>query len=88
MGPSAAIEPPIADQRAIDRVRAGPLQSAVMSASVVGNAMPAESPPNTRARNRTSTLGAYAASRHAGMESEMPRMSIILRPCRSPSAPR
>ena len=35
-GPSAAIAPPIADQSAIDRVRAAPAQSAVISASVVG----------------------------------------------------
>ena len=35
-GPSEAIAPPIADQRAIDLVRAGPDQSAVISASVVG----------------------------------------------------
>ena len=35
-GPSAEIAPPIADQSAIDRVRAGPDHSAVMSASVVG----------------------------------------------------
>ena len=35
-GPSAATPPPIADQRAIDFVRPGPDQSAVISASVVG----------------------------------------------------
>ena len=35
-GPSAAIAPPSADHSAIDLVRAGPDQSAVISASVVG----------------------------------------------------
>ena len=39
-GPSAEMAPPVADQSAIERVRAGPgAQSAVMSASVVGYAM-------------------------------------------------
>ena len=36
------IAPPIADQSAIDRVRAGPDHRAVISASVVGKAMPAD----------------------------------------------
>ena len=53
----------VPDQSAIDFVRAGPDQSAVISASVVGNAMPAASPPTTRAANRTSIEGARAASR-------------------------
>ena len=35
-GPSIATPPPRADHIAMDRVRAGPDQSAVMSASVVG----------------------------------------------------
>ena len=35
-GPSAAMPPPSADQRAIAFVRGCPAQSAVMSASVVG----------------------------------------------------
>ena len=35
-GPSEAIAPPVAAQSAIDFVRAGPDQSAVISASVVG----------------------------------------------------
>ena len=35
-GPSMATPPPRADQAAMERVRAGPDQSAVMSASVVG----------------------------------------------------
>ena len=35
-GPSEAIAPPVAAQSAIDLVRAGPDQSAVISASVVG----------------------------------------------------
>ena len=40
-----------------------------------------------RATNSTMSVGAYAASRHAGIDSETPRISIILRPYRSPSAP-
>ena len=68
------------DQRAIDFVRPGPAQRAVIKASVVGNAMPAESPPSTRAPKRTSSEGAQAASRQAGIERAMPRMSISLRP--------
>ena len=39
-GPSAAMPPPSADHSAIDFVRPGPLHSAVISASVVGYAMP------------------------------------------------
>ena len=35
-GPSIATPPPSADHAAMERVRAGPDQSAVMSASVVG----------------------------------------------------
>ena len=35
-GPRAAMAPPMPDQSAIDFVRAGPDQSAVISASVVG----------------------------------------------------
>ena len=35
-GPKAAIAPPSADHRAIDRVRAGPDHNAAMRASVVG----------------------------------------------------
>ena len=57
-GPSDEIAPPSPDQSAIDLVRAGPDQSAVISASVVGNAIPAASPPSTRATNRTSIDGA------------------------------
>ncbi len=57
-GPSAAMPPPIADQSAIDFVRAGPDHRAAMSASVVGYAIPAESPPMTRAMKRTSSDGA------------------------------
>ncbi len=87
-GPSEEIAPPIPDQSAIDFVRAGPRQSAVMSASVVGNAMPAARPPPTRARNRTSSFGAHAARRLNGIASVVPTTSIILRPYRSPSAPK
>ena len=70
----------MADHNAIALVRAGPDHNAVISASVVGNAMPAESPPSSRAATSTSSLGAYAASRHAGTDRVTPRMSISLRP--------
>src|SRR6185295_15032666 len=79
-GPSEAIAPPSADHRAIERVRAGPDHRAVMSASVVGYAMPADTPPRMRARTRTLSVGAYAASRLAGIDRAMPRTSISLRP--------
>ena len=87
-GPRALIAPPIADHKAIDLVRAGPDHRAVIRASVVGNAMPAERPPSIRAMKSTVSVGAYAARRHAGTESDTPRISISLRPYRSPSAPR
>ena len=87
-GPSAEIAPPSADQSAIDLVRPGPDQSAVINARVVGYAMPAASPPSTRATNKTVSVGAYAARRLAGIASAVPRTSINLRPCRSPTAPR
>jgi hypothetical protein len=79
-GPSEAIAPPSADQSAIDFVRAAPDHSAVISASVVGYAIPAESPPSTRAPKSTPSLGANVASRQAGTDSAMPRRSINLRP--------
>ena len=79
-GPRAAIAPPSADQSAIDFVRPGPDQSAVISASVVGYAMPAASPPPTRATKSTSSDGAYAASSDIGIASAVPRTSISLRP--------
>ncbi len=79
-GPSAAIAPPMPDHSAIDFVRAGPDHSAVISARVVGKAMPAEIPPSTRAAKRTPIEGAKAASRQAGIDSAMPSVSIILRP--------
>ena len=72
--------PPMPDHSAIDFVRPGPDQSAVISASVVGYAMPAESPPRRRAPKRTSSVGAHAASTQAGIDSAMPRTSISLRP--------
>jgi len=87
-GPSAVSAPPIADQRAIDRVRAGPDHSAVINASVVGNAIPAANPPRRRANIGISIRGANAARRQAGIEIPIPRRSIILRPYRSPRAPR
>ena len=79
-GPSAAIAPPRADHSAIDFVRDGPDQSAVISASVVGYAIPAASPPPTRATNSTSSEGAYAANSDIGIARAVPRTSIILRP--------
>jgi hypothetical protein len=86
-GPRLAMAPPSADQSAIDLVRAGPAQRAVMRARVVGYAMPADRPPRSRAAMRTSMVGANAASRHAGIDSATPRMSMSLRPYRSPRAP-
>ncbi len=88
IGPSADIAPPIADQSAIAFVRSAPDQSAVISASVVGNAMPAARPPRTRATNSTSTDGAKPASSEAGIVSAIPSTTMRLRPWRSPSAPR
>lgn len=79
-GPSAAIAPPRPDHSAIDFVRPGPDHSAVIKASVVGKAIPAASPPNRRATNRTSIDGARAASREAGIDRDVPRISISLRP--------
>jgi hypothetical protein len=79
-GPSEAIAPPIADQSAIERVRSLPDQSAVISARVVGKAMPAATPPITRAAKRTPIEGAKPASSEAGIEMPMPSSSIILRP--------
>src|SRR5436190_21964 len=87
-GPSADRPPPIADHKAIAFVRAGPAHSAVIRARVVGYAMPAEMPPRMRAKMRKPSDGAYAAAMDAGIDSETPRTSIILRPYRSPSAPR
>jgi hypothetical protein len=87
-GPSAAMAPPRADHSAIERVRAGPDHNAVISASVVGKAIPAESPPTSRATMSTPSEGANAASRQAGIDSSTPRTSSILRPYRSPIAPR
>ena len=74
------IAPPIADHSAIDRVRCGPDQSAVMRASVVGYAMPAAMPPTMRAMMSTVTVGANAARRAAGSDRTTPMTSIILRP--------
>jgi hypothetical protein len=79
-GPRAEIAPPSPDQSAIAFVRGGPDQRAVISASVVGNAMPAASPPSRRATKSTSTEGAKAASSAAGIANEVPRTSISLRP--------
>ncbi len=61
-------------------VRLPPLHSAVMSASVVGKAIPAATPPPSRARASTSIDGAHAATRLAGTDRAMPSMTICLRP--------
>lgn len=87
-GPSDEIPPPIADHNAIAFVRPGPDQSAVINARVVGKAMPAATPPSSRATINTSTVGAVEAMTDAGTDSAIPSTSIILRPYRSPSAPR
>jgi hypothetical protein len=87
-GPSDEIAPPVPDHRAIDFVRAGPDHNAVINASVVGYAIPADSPPSRRAPIRTSADDAQAAIRQAGTDRTTPRISIILRPYRSPTAPR
>ena len=42
--------------------------------------MPADNPPKTRATTSTPSVGANAASRHAGTDSVDPRISMILRP--------
>ena len=72
--------PPSPDHNAIDFVRPGPDHSAVMSASVVGNAMPAASPPPSRAMNNTESVGAHAARRLMGIARAVPINSIALRP--------
>jgi len=87
-GPSAARALPIPDHRAMARVRAGPDHNAVTRARVVGYAIPADSPPTSRAAIRTPTDGANAASRHAGTDNAIPPASSSLRPYRSPTAPR
>jgi hypothetical protein len=79
-GPREAIAPPMPDHNAIERVRAGPDHSAVISASVVGYAIPADTPPRMRAITKIVSLGEYAARRQVGTESIAPRISIILRP--------
>src|SRR6516162_5445460 len=79
-GPRAARALPMPDHRAMDRVRAGPDHNAVTSARVVGYAIPADSPPTSRAAIRTPTDGAKAASRQAGTDNTMPPASRSLRP--------
>jgi hypothetical protein len=79
-GPSADTPPPIAAHSAIDFVRAGPDQSAVIRASVVGYAIPAARPPITRAANSTSIDGAHAARQSAGTVRIIPRISRSFRP--------
>ena len=72
--------PPRPDQSAIDFVRSGPDHKAVMSASVVGNAIPAARPPPNLAMNNTMSVGAHAARRLIGIASAVPITSIALRP--------
>ncbi len=79
-GPSEEIPPPMPDHNAIERVRAGPDHSAVISARVVGKAMPAENPPSRRPAISMPIEPAKAASRQAGIDRAMPRISISLRP--------
>ena len=55
-------------------------QSAVISASVVGYAMPAASPPPTRATKSTVSDGAQAASSDIGIASAVPRTQHHLAP--------
>ena len=61
-------------------VRAAPDHSAVISASVVGYAMPAASPPRMRATIRTYSFGAHAARQSAGIVSSIPPISSSFRP--------
>ena len=68
---------------AIALVRAGPAHNAVMIASVVGNARPAETPPTIRARNSTSkfpanpaTIDARNGQRHAGDQQHLAAVSV------------
>ncbi len=79
-GPRAEMAPPMPDHSAIERVRPGPDQSAVISASVVGNAIPAARPPKSRAPMRMPMFDAVAAMIEAGIASSVPASSIILRP--------
>ena len=79
-GPSDEIAPPVAAHSAIARVRAAPDQSAVISASVVGYAMPAASPPRMRATIRMYSFGAHAARQSAGIVSSIPPISSSFRP--------
>ena len=79
-GPRAAIAPPRPDQRAIDFVRAGPDHSAVMRASVVGNAIPAARPPPSRATKSSSSDGAYAAKQRHGNRKPGPQDEQQLAP--------
>ncbi len=79
-GPSTANAAPMPDHSAIARVRAGPTQSAEIRARVVGKAMPAQSPPPSRATKRTSVDGAHAATRLNGIVAPVPMSSIRRRP--------
>ena len=88
-GPSTAPPAPMADHRAIARARPAPSDHrAVMSARVVGNAMPAATPVKMRPATSTSVVGAQALMALAGTVSARPSSSMRRRPCRSPMAPR
>ena len=52
----------------------------MISASVVGKAMPAATPPSSRATKRTPSEGAKPASSEAGIESPMPEQQHHLAP--------
>ena len=68
-GPSEAIAPPIADQSAIELVRSSPDHSAVISASVVGKAMPAATPPK-QAGDEEDAVGGGEAGQQRGRDRE------------------
>ncbi len=79
-GPNADIAPPRPDQSAMARVRCGPDHSGVISARVVGKAMPAARPPASRESTSVSTEPDSAAAREAGIASAVPSSSIRFRP--------
>ena len=61
-------------------MRPGPDHSAVISASVVGYAIPAARPPPILATMSTLSVHAKAASSENGIASSVPSRSIVLRP--------
>ena len=78
--------PPVAAHSAIDLVRAGPVHSAAIRASVVGYAIPAAIPPKMRAPIRISIDGAKAGDqsgryrqRHAEQQHELAAVAVAER---------